>query len=830
MKKLLSRFIFLLALINSTNVLSQINVTMTVNSTVNRNTISPYVYGANEDSLRYPNPSNIPVNRMGGNRLTGYNWENNWSNAGTDWQNSSDNWIFQTQGLNSSTWQTVAGSGGYLWVDSALKNGANMLFTLQAAGYVAADGNGSVSCTAPCNRWIPVSARKPSGSFVYPPNLTDNAVYMDEYISFLTKRYGYAYQGGIKFYQIDNEPDLWNSTHPYIWGTTAVTPTQIFNKNLEYAKMIKDMDSSAKVVGLSSFGVYGWETMLDIKNFLKNFKTASDNAGKRLLDVVDVHIYPEEQSTTNIRVTSATDVSTPVQIARVQAPRSLWDSTFVENSWVPGGAYGGQACMYIKRLKSYIDQNYPGTQLSISEWSYGGNNDISGAVATADVLGIYGREGVYMSNYFGTLSGSYIATAYQLFRNYDGKKSTFGDLSLQALTNDNQNSSIYAASVSSTSDKELHLIVINKSNTQTLNATIKINSSVSYATGTYYGFDGTSQTISKKGSIASISNNSFTLSLPAFGVYHVVLMSSVCTPPTITAGSAVSICNGTSTVLTASGGASYKWSSGATTASVTVSPSSTTTYTVTGTNASSCSATSSVVVTVNTIPLAPTVTSPVFYTTSAAATALTATGSNLLWYTVATGGTSSSTAPIPITTTVGSTNYYVSQTSNSCESPRATIIVTVTQGNITQSISLTAGWNLISINVYPTDSSIATLYNGLNVQEIKTADSFWESGQISIFNSLIALTAGNGYLVYMNAAGTLQVVGKPMSTANFPSSSLKSGWNVVGCPFQTSTALSSLFNSTNSKMVKDFDGFWISGGTANSIQILNPGKGYFLKK
>ena len=73
-------------------------------------------------------------------------------------------------------------------------------------------------------------------------------------------------------------------------------------------------------------------------------------------------------------------------------------------------------------------------------------------------------------------------------------------------------------------------------------------------------------------------------------------------------------------------------------------------------------------------PAAPTVTSPVQYCKNATATALTAIGSSLLWYTAATGGAGSSTAPTPVTTNVGSISYYVSQTIG-CESPRAQINV-----------------------------------------------------------------------------------------------------------------------------------------------------------
>jgi glycosidase len=82
-------------------------------------------------------------------------------------------------------------------------------------------------------------------------------------------------------------------------------------------------------------------------------------------------------------------------------------------------------------------------------------------------------------------------------------------------------------------------------------------------------------------------------------------------------------------------------------------------------------------VTVNPLPAAPLVVSAVTYCQSEPATPLAATGSNLLWYTTATGGTGSATAPTPVTTTAGTVDFYVSQTISECEGPRAKITVTV---------------------------------------------------------------------------------------------------------------------------------------------------------
>jgi gliding motility-associated-like protein len=84
-----------------------------------------------------------------------------------------------------------------------------------------------------------------------------------------------------------------------------------------------------------------------------------------------------------------------------------------------------------------------------------------------------------------------------------------------------------------------------------------------------------------------------------------------------------------------------------------------------------------ITVTVTAQPLAPQVTSSTGYCQNVAAAQLTASGTNLLWYDVATGSIGNSAAPTPNTTATGTTTFYVSQTVNGCESPRAAITVTI---------------------------------------------------------------------------------------------------------------------------------------------------------
>jgi gliding motility-associated-like protein len=101
-------------------------------------------------------------------------------------------------------------------------------------------------------------------------------------------------------------------------------------------------------------------------------------------------------------------------------------------------------------------------------------------------------------------------------------------------------------------------------------------------------------------------------------------------------------------------------------------------YNLTATDANGCSSTyGPVVINSAAAPTGPTVTTPVNYCLGATASALTATGTNLLWYTVPVGGVGNALAPTPSTAIVGSTSYYVSQTINGCESARIQIDVII---------------------------------------------------------------------------------------------------------------------------------------------------------
>lgn len=147
---------------------------------------------------------------------------------------------------------------------------------------------------------------------------------------------------------------------------------------------------------------------------------------------------------------------------------------------------------------------------------------------------------------------------------------------------------------------------------------------------------------------------------------------------------------------------------------------------------------------------------------------------------------------------------------------------------VTQTISLKNGWNLISFNVRPADSTIASVFKQLDVAEIKDMNVFWQAGQPAFLNVMQAIVPGNAYLVNMTSNGVLKLTGmaiEPTSRASLQ----HNGWQLIGCPYQAAVPIAGVF-ARNFSVVKSFGGFWMPNATTNSIHDLEPGKGYWVKK
>jgi hypothetical protein len=451
--------------------------------------ISRFIYGVN-----FPDTIGASgfytLSRLGGNRLSAYNWENNASNCGNDCGADYQN-----------DWHLGKGPAGEAVrkrVQAAFDVGAAFLATVPMLGFVSADVDGPVPLSLPLDKRLArfkVSKARKGAPFVYPPDTRDPFVYQDEFVAWLEGAFPQAKTDPDRrlFYSLDNEPDLWGSTHEEVRGNrlgdkkyVLTGYDELVDKTIEYAAAIKAVAPHALVFGPALSNWNGYQNLYHndkverlaqkffLTYYLQALRRAEQAKGKRLLDVLDVHWYPEIFSLKNQSVTNEwAEQNADMVEARVQAPRTWWDPSFRERSWVADVI--GQPIRLIPRLKELIDKEYPGTKLAFTEYYFYRGGDISGGIAQADILGVFGREGVFAATmwgqgnvwaYKGDLARTYRCAfaAFRAYRDFDGKGASFGDLSLAASTQDVSRTSIYASADSKVAGRKV-LVVINKTPT-----------------------------------------------------------------------------------------------------------------------------------------------------------------------------------------------------------------------------------------------------------------------------------------------------------------------------------------------------------------------------
>ncbi|MEZ4328227.1 MAG: glycoside hydrolase family 44 protein [Polyangiales bacterium] len=441
------------------------DVRLEIDSTMDRRAISPFIYGSNQ--VDEDDTHGVTIGRIGGNRWTAYNWETNASNAGSDYLYQNDTYL----GGGSLPGGAVANN-----VTPLHDDGLDALLTVPIAGWVAADTDGPTpndGSGRDNGRFLPVlaSGGDPGGA----PRLNDGTVYTDEFVDWVRRT---LMPNGTVFFSLDNEPDLWSSTHAEI-HPTGVTYTELVERNVDHATAITRVVPDAVVFGPVNYGYAGFMNLQSASDaagrdfidfYLGAMSDAEDDAGRRLVDVLDVHWYPEARGA-NVRITED-DSSDPVADARMQAPRSLWDPSFTETSWITDCCSGGPIRL-IPRLQEKIDVHYPGTGLAITEYNYGAAGHISGGVAQADVLGIFGREGLFAAMWWQLSEDrAFVDGAFEMFRDFDGDGGRFGDTSISASTSDVARVSVYA-SVDAASSGRMVVVAINRAG-QPLSAGIRI--------------------------------------------------------------------------------------------------------------------------------------------------------------------------------------------------------------------------------------------------------------------------------------------------------------------------------------------------------------------
>lgn len=509
------------------------DITVSVDLFGAQKSISPYIYGVNSQfrSEEYLYNADAFSARQGGNRFSGYNWETNFSNAGRDWYHNSDAYLvdFDKELL------AIPGSPAIGFAqEAAEKNVPYKITTIQMAGYVAADGDGEVTEdeAAPSARWKEVRASKGS-ELSMTPDASDDYVYMDEYVNYLVQTLGDSTTAtGYQGYSLDNEPSLWGATHARM-HTQQTTCEEITSKSMEYASAIKNIDPNAEIFGATLFGVGAYTTFSNAPDWVSTYSSQYDwfisyyldkmadaerEYGTRLVDVLDIHYYSEDMGQCRV-VNCENYTHTDCIEARLQSPRTLYDGTYIENSWI--GQYEQEYLPILPKIHESIDKYYPGTKLSLTEYNFGGGDHISGAVSQADVLGVFASNDVYAANLWAMNANyDYQLSAINLYTNYDGQGSSFGNTLVSSSTSDIVKATSYA-SINNSDASRVTMVLTNKSLTETQNATINLTSDAEYHSAKIYGITGDTSEIRLLQTVDNIENNSFTIEVPALSVVQI---------------------------------------------------------------------------------------------------------------------------------------------------------------------------------------------------------------------------------------------------------------------------------------------------------------------
>ncbi|MCB8983673.1 MAG: hypothetical protein H6659_07615 [Ardenticatenaceae bacterium] len=469
--------------------------------------ISPYIYGMAGPPRDYIESLGITFHNWGGNPNSRYNWQ-----LGNAW-NAARDWYY----LNVDYGHAAGISASDEFVQTNNELGVASHLTIPTLGWVAKD---TAACSFPlpdgtCGDAAGASCDKPGD--IADPTQTSIAAppeFMADWVRHLVEEMGYT----VEFLSLDNEPELWGVTH-YDVHPECVTYDEIFEKYVAYATAVHDISPQSQLVGPNTCcWWYYWNSMAGDADkrahdnadflpwFLQEMAAYEANTGTRLLNVLGIHYYPAGLY--------SDDVDPEVADRRLRATASLWDPTYVDESWI------GEPVYLIPRMLALIESTYPGTKLGISEWNFGAEETLNGAMTIADALGIFGREGLYFASYWRfppENSPGYFA--FKMFTNFDDAGGRFGDTAVFAQSTDPTSVSAFAALDGETGN--LHVMLINKQPNDPAQFTVNLANYDMGETATLYRYSEAhiGRIVSEEISVGE----SFEMTLPPYSITLLVL-------------------------------------------------------------------------------------------------------------------------------------------------------------------------------------------------------------------------------------------------------------------------------------------------------------------
>jgi hypothetical protein len=541
-------------------------VTVSIDPSADVHPISPLIYGVNFPADAQISEGRLTFSRWGGNSTSRYNYVIDVQNTASDYFFENIPGCWGTAGNCSpppTDPQTNSGANAFL--QQANANGMVALLTVPTLGWVAkppavysqpltcgctAAGQGSYDrYDLQCGNGKDASGNWLSGAC--DPNATSmpvDAGWDGQWASYLVGKFGPS--NGARIYELDNEPSLWSSTqhdvHP-----SPLTYDEEWTRMRNAALALLAADPTAQIAGPSE---WGWPNYFcsDADDVSQGcFASSPDRAahggeeltawlldqahayqqstGTRLLTYLDLHYYPQGGNP-------------PDNL------RSLWDPTYTDPSWI------NDTIRMIPRMRDWVAQHYPGTKISIGEYDWYHHDEPLGAIAYAEGLGIFGREGLDAATAWSAPDATQVGfAAFKLFRNYDGAGAAFGSTSVRATV-----SGRGVAAFAALGPGRLTAALINE-NASVTSVTLQLGSfTPAGATARWYSNQSTAN-IAAQPSL-SISGGAIQVALPASSINMLVVDGSSSSGATGTSSGASS--TGSSSSGSSSGSGASSGSSG----------------------------------------------------------------------------------------------------------------------------------------------------------------------------------------------------------------------------------------------------------------------------
>ncbi len=428
--------------------------------------ISRAIYGiAGVDATQIAADFGAVIHRWGGNGMSRYNWELHVANRASDW-------FFENDEADDYA----------RFLANNVAHGKETALTVPILGWVAKDSTSysfPVSVYGPQGKTDPSrpdagdgTKRAPSGAKIPPgpPGRTSVPAppeWLKRWVAAIRANDAKIGKRSVDQYILDNEPMIWNTTHRDV-RPDPLGYDELLDRTIQYGTAVREADPEAIIAGPAEWGwpnyffsakdaAAGFDRKPDrrahgdvplVEWYLGKLHEHEQKTGVRVLDVLDLHYYPQANKVYS-------DESDPITAAlRLRSTRSLWDPTYVDESWI------NEPIRLLPRMQEWVDKNYPGRGISIGEWNFGGEAHITGALATAEALGRFAQFGV-TSAFYWTLPppGSPSIQGFLAYRNFDGKGGHFLDWYLR--TTSSEGASLFASR--DEEGKELVAVAINMS-------------------------------------------------------------------------------------------------------------------------------------------------------------------------------------------------------------------------------------------------------------------------------------------------------------------------------------------------------------------------------